>query len=136
AAYRQRFSRAHAATTPAQSANKGTVALTANAVMRASVLKLAIGASAAPASVPGLMTRPSLLAGFIPTAVATGDLNGDGFTDWVVANGGDDSLWIYYGHGDGTADNPVIVPLNAAGPVAVAVAVISPTGLNDIIVAE
>src|SRR3954452_10076444 len=64
-AYRQRFSRAHAATTPVQAANHGTVALTANAVMRASVMKLALGASSAPSSVPGLLTRPSLLAGFI-----------------------------------------------------------------------
>ena len=135
-AYKQRFSRPHAASSAAKApALTGTVALTAKAVTRTSAIAL-LAPGAAPSSIPGLLTRPSLLAGFLPTAVAAGDLNGDGQTDWVVANGGDDTLWIYFGHGDGTADAPVILPLNYSGPVAIALVDLRQTGTNDIIVAE
>jgi hypothetical protein len=41
-------------------------------------------------------------AGYIPTAVATADFNGDGNPDFVIANGGDNTLWFYFGKGDGT----------------------------------
>ena len=48
---------------------------------------------------PGLALRWTLPAGFIPDSVATGDFNGDGNADWVVANGGDNDLWVYRGNG-------------------------------------
>jgi hypothetical protein len=41
----------------------------------------------APSALPGLLLRDSLPAGYIPTAVATGDFNADGKMDFVVANG-------------------------------------------------
>ena len=60
------------------------------------------GQSSGPQSFPGIGLRPSLPSGFIPDSMATGDFNGDGETDWVVANGGDNNLWVYLGNGDGT----------------------------------
>jgi hypothetical protein len=59
----------------------------------------------------GLLFRNSLPAGFIPTSVATGDFNGDGKMDFVVANGGDNNLWLYFGNGNATFSLPIICPL-------------------------
>ncbi|HTF23719.1 MAG TPA: FG-GAP-like repeat-containing protein [Candidatus Limnocylindria bacterium] len=80
--------------------------------------------------------RPTLPAGFIPTAVITGDFNGDGKLDWAVANGGDNSIWIYLGNGDGTAKLPTIVQLQGHAPVALATADMNGDGKLDLVVAE
>ncbi len=44
-------------------------------------------------------------------AVVTGDFNRDGNKDFIVANGGTNDLWIYFGKGDGTFNLPRIIPL-------------------------
>jgi hypothetical protein len=80
--------------------------------------------------------RPTLPAGFIPTAVVTGDFNGDGKLDWAVANSGDNSIWIYLGNGDGTAKLPTIVQLQGHSPVALATADMNGDGKLDLVVAE
>ncbi|PYT34060.1 MAG: hypothetical protein DMG58_05760 [Acidobacteria bacterium] len=80
--------------------------------------------------------RPTLPAGFIPTAVVAGDFNGDGKLDWAVANGGDNSIWIYLGNGDGTAKLPTIVHLQGYAPVALAAADMNGDGKLDLLVAE
>ena len=80
--------------------------------------------------------RPTLPAGFIPTAVATGDFNGDGRLDWAVANGGDNSIWIYLGNGDGTAKLPTILHLQGYAPVALATTDMNGDGKLDLVVAE
>jgi len=80
--------------------------------------------------------RPTLPAGFIPTAVVAGDFNGDGKLDWAVANGGDNSIWIYLGNGDGTAKLPTIVHLQGYAPVALAPADMNGDGKLDLVVAE
>ena len=85
---------------------------------------------------PGFNLRPTLPAGFLPTAVVTGDFNGDGHIDWAVANGGDNNIWIYLGNGDGTAQIPTIVPLKGAAPTALAVADMNHDGKLDLVVAE
>src|SRR5439155_983167 len=85
---------------------------------------------------PGFQFRPSLTADFLPTSVATGDFNHDGRMDWVVANGGANSLWVYFGNGDGTAQLPVIIPLKGQAPVFVAAADLRGNGTLDLIVAE
>jgi hypothetical protein len=72
---------------------------------------------------PGILVRPALDAGELPTSVATGDFNGDGHMDFVVANGITNDLWIYLGKGDGTFQLPTIVPLSKGlTPVSVATA--------------
>jgi subtilisin family serine protease len=80
--------------------------------------------------------RPTLPAGFFPTGVVTGDFNGDGKLDWAVANGGDNSIWIYLGNGDGTAKLPTIVQLQGHAPVALATADMNGDGKLDLVVAE
>lgn len=88
-----------------------------------------------PANLAGLQLHPLLPADFIPTSVAAADFNGDGITDWVVANGGSNNLWVYLGKGDGTSQLPTIIPTGVA-PVAVAVADLRNNGKKDIVVAE
>jgi subtilisin family serine protease len=80
--------------------------------------------------------RPTLPAGFIPTAIVSGDFNGDGKLDWAVANGGDNSIWIYLGNGDGTSKLPTIVRLQGYAPVALATADMNKDGKADLVVAE
>jgi hypothetical protein len=92
-------------------------------------------ASSAPA-LAGLQLRPLLPADYIPTAVAAGDVNGDGIPDWVVANGGSDNLWVYLGRGDGTFTRATVISLTGQSPVAVALADLRGVGKLDIIVAE
>jgi hypothetical protein len=87
-------------------------------------------------SAPWLQTRPSLPAGEVPTAVAMGDFDGDGKMDWVVANGYDDTLWLYKGNGDGTSALPTILPLKGSSPIWVATADLRKIGRSDIVVAE
>lgn len=102
------------------------------------LVRMARGRSSGPGSqsFPGLALRQTLPAGFIPDSVATGDFNRDGNTDWVVANGGDNDLWVYLGNGDGTASLPNILNLSGLGPVAVATADLRGDGKIDIIVTE
>jgi hypothetical protein len=93
--------------------------------------------SFSPSQLPGLLVRNSLPAGYIPTSAATGDFNGDGKMDFVVANGGDNNLWVYFGKGDGTFNLPVILPITLGqSPVCVATADLRGIGRMDLIVAE
>jgi hypothetical protein len=88
-------------------------------------------------SAPFLKLRDALPAGFIPTGITTGDFDGDGKMDWVVSNGGEDSLWYYHGRGDGTADLPVIIPLShGTTPLGVKAADLRGIGVLDLVVPE
>lgn len=50
----------------------------------------------------GTFQKPVLIpVGFNPTAIATGDFNGDGKQDFAVVNEGDDSISIFLGDGTG-----------------------------------
>lgn len=73
----------------------------------------------------------------MPTSVVTGDFNGDGKLDFVVANGGDNTLWLYFGKGDGTFDLPIILPVTLGlSPIWVATADLRGIGRTDLVVAE
>jgi subtilisin family serine protease len=127
--YVQHFLRPHSATAlPSASAKSGNIA--------SSPRPYATSQSLSPSALPGFQLRPSITADFIPTSVATGDFNHDGRIDWVVANGGANSLWLYLGNGDGTAQPPIIIPLKGQSPVAVAAADLRGSGNLDLIVAE
>ncbi len=84
----------------------------------------------------GFAFRPSLLAGQIPTAVATGDFNGDGKLDWAVSNGQDNSVWLYLGNGDGTASLPTILPTTGIAPAWMIATDLNGDGKLDLVVAE
>ena len=89
-----------------------------------------------PASLPGFAFHPNLPAGFIPTAVVSGDFNRDGKMDWAVSNGGSNDIWIYFGKGDGSSQLPTIIRLNGAAPVGLVAADLRKIGVVDLIVAE
>jgi hypothetical protein len=92
--------------------------------------------SAVPSPAPGFDFCPTLPADFIPTAVVTGDFNGDGHMDWAVTNGGSNNIWVYLGKGDGTAQLPTIITLKGAAPVRLAAVDINHDGKLDLVVAE
>jgi len=119
----------------AQFARRRAGLATPNAARWTEAGPLVQGASP-PSPPPGFNFRPTLPAGFLPTAVVTGDLNGDGHVDWAVANGGNDNIWIYLGKGDGTSQIPTIIPLKGQAPTALAVADINQDGKLDLIVGE
>lgn len=85
---------------------------------------------------PGFKLRPSLPAGFLPTSVAAGDFNQDGRQDFVVSNGGNSNLWMYFGRGDGSFEVPVIIRLTGFSPLSVAAADLRGIGVLDLIVAQ
>jgi len=93
-------------------------------------------AAAAPLALPGLDIPEPLASGFLPSAVATGDFNGDGHPDWIVSNGGSNDLWLYLGNGDGTAQSPRIIPLSGQSPVAIAAVDLRGIGVLDLVLAE
>jgi FG-GAP-like repeat len=92
--------------------------------------------SSTPSVLPGVFLRVSLPAGALPSSIVTGDFNGDGKLDWVVANAGDNSLDLYLGNGDGTAQLPVIIQVLGESPVGVAAADLNGDGKLDLVVAE
>ena len=77
-----------------------------------------------------------------PVSVATGDLNGDGKADLVVANnsapgaagpGGTGSLTVFLGKGDGSFQPGVVYMLDLLGPLSVAIADLNGDGVSDLI---
>jgi hypothetical protein len=88
-------------------------------------------------ALPGILLRPALPAGAVPTSVVTGDFNRDGKMDFIVSNGVDNDLWLYLGQGDGTFQLPQIVPLSKGlSPVGLATASLRNNGILDLVVAE
>ena len=86
---------------------------------------------------PGIQFRPALPAGSMANAVVTGDFNKDGRMDFIVANGGTNDLWIYFGKGDGTFQLPQVIPLTKGQtPVYMATGDLRGIGTLDLIVAE
>ncbi len=124
-----RFSRPHrGSVVMAEAANRTAFA--------AEVVKV-LGAATATPSPVGLGFRKSEPAGFLPTSVVTGDFNADGKLDFVVSNGGDNTLWLYLGKGDGTFQLPLIIPIaQGQSPVSVATADLRGNGKLDLVVAE
>jgi hypothetical protein len=70
--------------------------------------------------------------GMNPYAVAAGDLNGDGYSDFVVANNSSNSVSVFINNGDGTF-KPGVSYAVGTGPKSVAIADINNDGFPDII---
>ena len=107
--------------------------------VRATATSLAATNQASPlpqGNLPGIVLRPSLPAGLLPSGVTSGDFNRDGKLDWVVANGGDNTVTIYLGNGDGTSQLPFIIPLLGHAPTSIAAADLNGDGKLDLVVAE
>lgn len=65
---------------------------------------------------PGFAARPRLPAGFIPTAITSGDFNEDGKMDFAISNGGDNTIYVFLGNGDDTFNVPVILYTQGQSP--------------------
>ena len=64
----------------------------------------------------GFLARSSLPAGFIPTAITSGDFNEDGKMDFAISNGGDNTIYVFLGNGDGTFKIPEILYTRGQAP--------------------
>ena len=130
-AYLQHFARPFGGATP-----PAPQTLTSNIKSLAAPISAASLNLNLPASLPGFDFHPTLPAGYLPTSVTTGDFNKDGKMDWVISNGGDNSLWLYLGNGDGTNQMPIIIPCTGSAPVQVVAADLRKIGILDLVVAE
>jgi subtilase family serine protease len=83
----------------------------------------------------GTATNSPIPVGKNPTGVAVGDFNNDGNLDLVVANGGDNTLSVLVGNGDGTFKGAVSYPVGSS-PTAVAVGDFNGDGKQDVAVAN
>src|ERR1022692_284071 len=64
----------------------------------------------------GFLARPRLPAGFIPTGITNGDFNEDGKMDFAISNGGDNTIYVFLGNGDGTFKVPEILYTQGQSP--------------------
>jgi hypothetical protein len=64
----------------------------------------------------GFAEHPALPAGFIPTAITSGDFNGDGNMDFAISNGGDNTIYVFLGNGDNTFKVPEILYTQGQSP--------------------
>jgi hypothetical protein len=67
-----------------------------------------------PASLPPAIPIP-----FYPSHLRAADVDGDGRVDLIVPDEDGDNLSIYYGKGDGTFEEPVVIPSIAASDIEV-----------------
>jgi len=65
---------------------------------------------------PGFAEHPALPAGFIPTAITSGDFNEDGKMDFAISNGGDNTIYVFLGNGDNTFKVPEILYTQGQSP--------------------
>jgi hypothetical protein len=101
--------------------------------------------SPAPVAVPalsgslpdaGFSVRPTLPAGFIPTGVASGDFNEDGHMDLAISNGGDNTVFVLLGNGDGTFKVPKILYTRGLSPDWITVVKLNNSGHLDIAITD
>lgn len=84
----------------------------------------------------GFANAPKLETGSIPTAVVQADFNGDGKMDIAISNGGDNTIYVYLGNGDGTFALPEILNTAGQSPVWLAAAKLRTTGHLDLIAVD
>jgi hypothetical protein len=84
---------------------------------------------------PISFSRTDYPVGSFPSSVATGDLNGDGYLDLVVANGSDNTVSVLFGNPDGTFQ-PAIQLVAGNGPVSVVIGDFNGDGNLDIATAN
>ena len=96
-----------------------------------------VGLSLAPGVAnAGFALRGTLPAGFIPTAVTSGDFNEDGRMDFAVSNGGDNTVYVLLGNGDGTFKVPEILYTQGQSPSWLTAVKLNNTGHLDLAVTD
>jgi hypothetical protein len=100
------------------------------------------GSPGGPGDSPDYTLSPTAASGLFGGTIATGDVDGDTFTDVVVGdqgNGHGANAVVYFGGPDGPAPNTIVLPTRNANPLVVAVAVagdLDQDGFDDVVVAE
>ncbi len=84
----------------------------------------------------GFASPAKLPTGFLPTAVIQGDFNGDGNMDLAICNGGDNTIYVYLGNGDGTFAIPEVLFTTGQSPVWLAAAQLRASGHLDLIAVD
>src|SRR6185437_8943262 len=92
--------------------------------------------SASPTQDAGFDLRGVLPAGFIPTAVVSGDFNEDGKMDFAVSNGGDNTVYVLLGNGDGTFKVPEILYTRGQSPDWITAVKLNNAGHIDLVVTD
>ena len=93
--------------------------------------------AASATSVPvGFANAPTLPTGFLPTAVVNGDFNEDGKADLAISNGGDNTIYVYLGNGDGSFQVPEILYTAGQSPIWLVAATLRANGHLDLIAAD
>ena len=85
---------------------------------------------------PGFAEHPALPAGFIPTAITSGDFNGDGKMDFAISNGGDNTIYVFLGNGDNTFKVPEILYTKGQSPNWITVVTLRKNGPVDLAVTD
>jgi hypothetical protein len=85
---------------------------------------------------PGFASAAKLPTGYLPTAVAQGDFNGDGKMDLAISNGGDNTIYVFLGNGDGSFGVPEVLYTSGQSPVWLAAAKLRTSGHVDLIAVD
>jgi FG-GAP-like repeat len=97
---------------------------------------IAPASSTLPFGNPGFSSRTHLPTGYIPTAIVEGDFNEDGNMDVAIANGGDNTLYVLLGKGDGTFQVPQVLYTQGQSPDWLAATSLRSNGHLDLIVSD
>ena len=84
----------------------------------------------------GFVSSAKLPTGYLPTAVVQGDFNEDGKMDLAISNGGDNTIYVFLGNGDGTFGVPEVLFTAGQSPVWLAAAKLRTTGHLDLIAVD
>jgi FG-GAP-like repeat/FG-GAP repeat len=84
----------------------------------------------------GFAEHPTLPAGSIPTAITSGDFNGDGKMDFAISNGGDNTIYVFLGNGDDTFQVPAILYTQGQSPNWIAAVTLRKNGPVDLAVTD
>jgi hypothetical protein len=85
---------------------------------------------------PGFGFLPNLPTGFIPTSVVQGDFNEDGHMDVAISNGGDSTVYVLLGNGDGTFKVPEILYTQGISPTWITAVSLRNNGHLDLVVSD
>ena len=84
----------------------------------------------------GFLSRNHLPTGYIPTAVVEGDFNEDGHMDVAISNGGDNTVYVLLGKGDGTFQVPRILYTQGQAPDWITATSLRNNGHLDLVVSD
>jgi FG-GAP-like repeat/FG-GAP repeat len=115
---------------------RATLPLSSATARSRSFPQAAHAANSTSAAAAGFASAHTLPTGFMPTAVVAGDFNEDGKPDLAISNGGDNTVYVYIGNGDGTFGIPEVLYTAGQSPVWLADAKLNQNGHLDLITVD